>query len=124
MASPVAEGMVDIVTPPIFVADMNGLDVIVFRSAPEAEAFIEPPDVIHNDVIAFDGLGRRLGVELHGTRTRIFVPDDSANSSTELLTRIRRLSNAENLHIDASPDEWETFIEAATTAIESWMHRE
>jgi hypothetical protein len=123
VASAVAEGVVTVVSPPIFVADADGVDVAVFRTLAEAEAFIEPPDVRRHDVVVFDGLGRRLAAEVKGNRTHLFESPDAVAHDPALISRITALSDAAHLQIDASLDEWGGFIEAAARAIEAWMRR-
>lgn len=94
-----------------------------FRSLAEAEAFIEPPDVRRHDVVAFDGLGRRLAAEVKGIRTYLFESPEAVPQDPALTSRITTFADAAHLRIDASPDEWGAFVEAAARAIEAWMRR-
>lgn len=113
--------MVGRVTPPIFVADCDGVDVAAFRSVADAEAWIEPPDVLRGDFAAFDAQGRRLRAELKGRRTLLTVSEHAVPRDPELVARIKRLADATHLDIDASVHGWDEFIDSAATKIEAWM---
>lgn len=111
------------VTTPIFVGDVDGPDLAVFRTVAEAEGFIEPPDVRNHDVVAYDSSGQRLEIEVESRRTRLRRARSATPQDPALVSRIAALAAAEHLEITASSDDWEAFIEAAARAIESWMRR-
>jgi len=108
---------------PIFVTDAEEVDVFVFRSVAEAEGFIELPDVVAGDVVAFDRLGRRLSVGRRGRRTVLSVSEGAQARDPYLVTAIRRLADAAALPIDRSPDDWDSFVESAARAIGAWMQQ-
>lgn len=111
--------------PPIFVADAEGVDLAIFRSVATAEGFIEPADILNRDAVVFDGLGRRLTATLDGRRTRLALPEQAKPHDPELVQRIRSLSEAASLGVEADTEsrDWTAFVDSAASAIEEWMGR-
>lgn len=118
-AQAMAEGLVA-PAPPIFVADREGVDVIVFETIEEAEGFIEPADVASDDV-AFDGRGRRLSARLEGRRTRLSVSEESTDARNELVRRIRAFLQAIGTETPPPTGDWDLFVRLAARSIADWM---
>lgn len=57
--------------PPIFAVARHGIDVSVFASVEGAEGFLEPIDVVNEEDVLYDALGRGLVASVEGKRTRI-----------------------------------------------------
>lgn len=78
--------------PPIFLCYEG--DVMAFNSVEAAENYAEPPDVEHDEFVAYDATGRLLFATCQANRIKLSPSEDEPKHVAELETTLRRFLNA------------------------------
>lgn len=107
--------------PPIFVVPTDGsVDLFVYFEVKDAEADLEPIDVLNQEYRVYDVEGREVSASVNGRRTVLAATGRPARG--ELIDHLKKFFTGVGI-AEPPQSDWYSFAQASAQVIDTWEGR-